>query len=420
VRSTEYFDPGWAEARETRETSLVVRGCLALFSFGLAVDTSIGTWLGSEGKQSLATSVALGITLLVPAGWHLATGGGIRRMPAPFLAMAGFVAWCAASLLWVEPFEFSHSTVDVVSRVQLLAFIWLSFQVVRSERDLRAVLFGYLLGCALLVALTWRNRLNEVLTFWERYAADGFDPNDMALYLALGIPMAAYLALSGRPGKHSGKLALLYLPLALSGVALSGSRTGLIASGLAVVGVVLWLARRSVTAWALTLTLLVAGLMVLLPSIPAESVARLLSVGDEIGSGSMGDRTEIWRAGLAVFPRHPILGVGVGCFGEAVSPYTHQRIVAHSTPLSVGVELGIVGLVIFFGAFGLAMWDARRSGRNEKALVWSLVMTWFIGIQSLTWEYRKPTWLLVLIAIVAAGLRPRSDATAKEGSPAEE
>jgi O-antigen ligase len=417
VRRAEYLAPGWTEAREERGTSLVVLCCLALFSFGLAADTSIGTWLGAAGTQSIATSAALGLPLLVPAGWYLVTGGGVRRLPVPFLAMAGFVAWSAVSLLWGQPFEFSQSVVNVVSRFELLIFVWLSFQIVRTERDLRAVLLGYLLGCSLLVALVWRNRLTGVFAFWERYSADGFDPNDMALYLALGIPMATYLALAGRPGRHAGKLALLYLPLALSGIALSGSRTGMIAAGLALVGVVLWLARRSVTAWALTLTLVVAGGMVLLPSIPAELVARLLSVGDEIGGGSLGDRTQIWRAGLAVFPHHPVVGVGAGCFGDAVSPYIHERIVAHSTPLSVGVELGVVGLVVFFGAFGVAMWDARRSGRNEKALVWCLVMTWFLGIQALTWEYRKPTWLLLLVAIVAADLRPHPGARSSGESP---
>ena len=48
-----------------------------------------------------------------------------------------------------------------------------------------------------------------------RYAAQGFDPNDMAVTLALGIPMATYLALDGgsRRWKH---LMLLYLPSSLS------------------------------------------------------------------------------------------------------------------------------------------------------------------------------------------------------------
>jgi O-antigen ligase len=405
---TPYLHPTWAETQETPATSWVVRSCLALFALGLAMDASIGTLLGAGGQQSLATSAALAAPLVIPGGWHLATGGPVRRMPAPFLALAAFVAWGALSILWAKH---GHVLVSITTLVQLLAFVWLGYQLVRSKRDLRAMFVGYLLGCHVLVVLTWRNYLNDVFIHWERFAADGFDPNDMAIYLALGIPMAAYLALSGSPGKHARLLWLLYLPLAASGVVLAGSRTGTLATGMVTGAVVLWLTRRSATASALTLMLLLAGVMVGVQSVPSESFARIFSVGREFG-GSIGGRAEIWGAGVKLFANNPVRGVGVGGFGDASNLYVHD--VAHNTPLSIAVELGLVGLVLFFGAFALAIWGVRFSGRNEKALVWCLFMTCFIGIQSLTWENRKPMWFLMLIAMVAAGIHPRPDAAEQE------
>jgi O-antigen ligase len=405
---TPYLHPTWAETQETPATSWVVRSCLALFGLGLAMDASIGTLLGAGGQQSLATSIALAAPLALPSGWHLVTGGPVRRMPAPFLALTGFVAWCAVSVLWARH---AHVLVSVTTAVQLLAFVWLGYQLVRSRRDLRAMLIGYVVGCCTLVVLTWRNYVNDVFVHWERFAADGFDPNDMAIYLALGIPMAAYLALSGSPGKHARLLWLLYLPLAASGVVLASSRTGTLATGMVMGAVILWLTRRSATASALTLMLLLAGVMVALQSVPRESFDRIFSVGREFG-GSMGGRAEIWGAGMGLFANNPVRGVGVGGFGNASNLYVHD--VVHNTPLSIAVELGLVGLVLFFGAFALAIRGVRFSGRNEKALVWCLFMTCFIGIQSLTWENRKPMWFLMLIAMVAAGIHPRPDSAEEE------
>jgi O-antigen ligase len=384
------------------------RTLLALFAFGLALDTSIGTWLGARGTASLVSSLTLGLPLLLPAAWHLGTGGGIRRAPASLVAMAGFVAWCAASTIWATQPDDS-ALVTTLTRAQLLAVAWMGWQLVRSDRDLRALMAGYVLGCVALVALTWRNDLIGLADVWDRYAADGFDPNDMAVYLAIGIPMAGYLAGAGRAGERLRLLYLLYVPVALSGIALSASRTGGIAAALAVAALIPWLALRSRQVVALAMVVLVAGALVALPRVPAASLDRIFSVGRHVGEEegpSLNARDRIWDAGLALLPEHPFRGIGAGGFASAVQPQTGERVFAHNTPLSIAVELGAVGLVLFFGAFGLALWRGRDAALDARMLVWSVVGTLLVGIESLTWEHRKPLWLVLLVTMVAAELRP--------------
>jgi urea transporter len=43
--------------------------------------------------------------------------------------------------------------------------------------------------------------------------------------------------------------------------------------------------------------------------------------------------------------------------------------------------------------------------REEKMLAWVLVMTWALGTESLTWEYKKTTWLVLLAGAAAGAIR---------------
>jgi O-antigen ligase len=400
-----HLDEDWTGPAPGPSAGRASRTFLGLFAAGVALDISIGTWLGAHGKQSLVSSLVLGLPLLLPAAWHFVSGGGVRRTPPALIAMAAFVAWSAASALWATQPD-DTAQVAAMTRAQLLAVAWLGFQVVRSERDLRSLLAGYVLGCVGIVALAWRNNLMGTLEDWNRFAADGYDPNDMSIYLALGIPMAGYLAGDAGPGRRRRLLALLYVPIALSGIALSGSRTGGIAAAVAIPVLLVTLSVRSRSTAALALAVLVLGAVVELPRIPQASIDRILTVQAEAADGAtVGGRNGIWGAGLDVLPAHFLTGVGVGGFGYAIASRTGERIVAHNTPLSIAVELGVVGIVLFFGAFGLALHRARRGGLEIQLLVWSVVGLCFLGIQSLTWEHRKPLWLVLLVALVAGELR---------------
>jgi hypothetical protein len=43
----------------------------------------------------------------------------------------------------------------------------------------------------------------------------------------------------------------------------------------------------------------------------------------------------------------------------------------------------------------------------ERCLWISLLLTWMIGVSALTWEYRKPTWLL--FSLLAAHVYSRRE-----------
>src|SRR6185436_14960972 len=121
--------------------------------------------------------------------------------------------------------------------------------------------------------------------------------------------------------------------------------------------------------------------------------------------GTLTHRTVIWAAGLQAFRDHAFLGVGAGAYGAAVLKAVDIPYVAHNTYLSVLVELGTVGGLLSVGLLASVVWCAVRMRDLERRLWITLLVAWGAGVSSLTWEYRKPTWLLFGLLVAHAYAR---------------
>jgi O-antigen ligase len=376
-------------ASGTTEASRLSRAALFAFAAGLPLNVMVATRLGS-------TSAALGIPLAVAAVWQVLSVGRLRRLSAPLLWMLAFTALSAVAIFWaIDVFWFE---VQVKTRAQLLAFLLLAWQIARSERDVHALLGGYLVGCFVTVAEVWRS-FASLGDAGERgigrWVAAGLDPNDMATTLAMGIPIAGFIAL--RRARWWHVLALAYIPLGGSGIALSASRGGAITAGAGALWLLVAAWRRDRLQFAAVMLLFAVGAGMGLRRLPTESWTRIVTIREEVQGGTLGDRVQIWRAGLAAFERHPVIGVGPGGFKAAVAPALHNRAAAHNTLLSIGVELGVIGLVVFLLVLCASLVALARAPPLERWLGWGLMLTWGVGSSALSWDYNKATWYVVLV-----------------------
>jgi O-antigen ligase len=78
--------------------------------------------------------------------------------------------------------------------------------------------------------------------------------------------------------------------------------------------------------------------------------------------------------------------------------------VAHNSFLSVAVELGVIGGLLFVGILGMAAVQAWSQPTRDARFWLTMLLVWSIGASSLTWEYRKPTWLFIGLCAVSAAL----------------
>jgi hypothetical protein len=391
-----------APARARPAGAWLRRTIVAAFFAGIPLDVTIARLVGS-------TSLVLGAPLALAAAWTVLSRFRVRPVNGALLALSAFGAWGAASTLWVFG---PDPTLAGLTYAQLTVFVWLSWQLLGTRKDLDAALAGFLVGCGAVAVGTWSAYLGGRTwsgEAWEgeaRYAREGYDPNDMAVTLAVAIPIAIYFAVTGR--RSWSRIVLAYVPLAGSAIALSGSRAGTLTAAFAVMIVLPWLARRSRGMLVATLLAAAISLAVVATQIPSDSWIRIFTIGDELTHGSLGDRTPLWLIALRVFGEHPLAGVGAGGFRYAAEGVVGFLTVAHNTPLEVAADFGAVGLVLFFGAVALAFRGAWRAAGDRRELCTALVLAWVVGSASLSWAAYKQTWFVLLVAAAAAARLPRA------------
>ena len=370
---------------------------LLLFAFVLPWEDALRLpLLGSAGRAAGLLLLALG----VPA---LFEGGRLRlRWPSLFLVfLALFVLWSAASLFWSH--DSAATAAHAFSRLQLLLTMLLAWQLLDTPERARPVMGAYVLGCCVAAGSAVFNYATGNEIVYQRYSASGTDPNDFATLVALGVPLAWFLVLNGARGVRSW-LPLLFLPVVPLTLLLTSSRGGSLVSGLAllVIPFTFRYVRRGVRRflWLAVAALAAAGVYAapLLTDLAGSSLARLATTAGEVSAGTLNERSELWEAGISLFSDTGVLGVGAGAFENAITPYAGEPKVAHNTYVSVLTELGPVGLFLFLSCFLTAAAPLVRLPPQQRTPLLILLLVLALGLLPLTWEVRKTTYFMLLLA----------------------
>ncbi len=386
---------------------------LWLFVFSIPVEKTIEIpGLGTIGRLA-------GLLALAGGALAVALEGRFRVPTATHVLMFAFVLWAALSYRWSIAPEFTAER--FLTNLQLLAVPLLIWTLCGFEQRCLALLDAYVFGALLTAAQTAGRFLSGAQTYYERFAAEGFDPNDLALTLALSLPAAYYLSL--RRGAKWQWVYLLHMASACFAILLTASRGGVLAMA-AGLSLILW-TLPAIPAW--RRRLLVAGgaaaLAAALILVPAASWQRLLTLASEMTEGTLNDRRVLWREGWRVFQHSPFVGIGAGAYPVALIPAFGEpwrfTPVAHNSFLSVLVETGVVGFVLFAAMLLVMAALALRLPWLERCFWLTVLAVWCLGVSALTWEYRKPTWFLFGILVAHVALRLERGARGWSPAPPE-
>jgi O-antigen ligase len=315
-----------------------------------------------------------------------------------------FVLWNTISIFWsAEP---RRSVDQVITWTLLLGLTFIIWDLYRTPASLLAGLQVYILGTFIAIGSAIYNFLigNAFYSNYERFSPGGTNPDGFGFIIALGIPVAWYLATSKNTNISGGLLKFVnyaFIPAAFFGLALSGTRTAMIAAIPGMIFGLTSLARLRIWARIAIFMFLLIVILILLPVVqPLKSFERFSTTTDALAQGDLNERTIIWRDGIEAFAERPIFGVGANMFRSVNS----LGKVAHNTFISVMIELGLIGLIMFVVILTIVVIQAWSLPKWDKSFWLSLLLVWAIGASSLTWEYRKTTWLFLNMIVASAAL----------------
>jgi O-antigen ligase len=307
-----------------------------------------------------------------------------------------FFIWNLMSMFW--SLDTKGTLQRIITYSQLFILMLIYWDVFQNTEKLVAGLQAYILGAYVLVASTIYNFLlgKSAVAYEGRYSATGVNAVDLALILMLGLPIAMHLFFIAR-GDVQGILQkvinFLFVPLSIFTIILTGSRTSLIAVipfGVFMIGTRQIKINQKVFIF---ITFFLASLF-FFPFIPQTVIDRLGTIGDSIGEGDLGGRVNLWREGIAVLADHPVLGIGGGAIDYTIGA------AVHNTFISVAAETGFIGFALFLSILGLVIYKVVGMPGRTSGLWLAVFMIWVIGVLSLSWEFRKVTWMMLSFMVI--------------------
>jgi O-antigen ligase len=354
--------------------------------------------VGTLGK--IAGLAALGATCL-----YVVVRGRVRRLSTFHYAAFAYLCWVVLSVLWSIAFSQSVER-RVNTYLQIFAMMWVVWEATPTRARLIGLLQAYVLGAYVAALNTIYNYANHrAAGAYERFAATGFDANDLGMLLALALPMAWYIG-SSAPGWIQRWLNRGYFLVGTVAILLTSSRGALLAAivGLLVIPWTLFRLRRGVRV--ATVAILIAAGTVAMWYVPAFAFKRLATTTTELRQGTLNSRIRIWKAGLAVVPRRPLHGVGpAGWYTATGRPFDKVTRAPHSTYLSILVEEGLIGLLLYLAIFPVVMKRLLPLPTFERRVGLALLATLIVVLTPLGWDSYKASWLiLALLASFGSGV----------------
>lgn len=282
-----------------------------------------------------------------------------------------------SALLAVNP---SLATDSFYSYLSLVVFYFILIMVIRSPYDLVFMVVCYIFAMAVYLAKSqWeffvhgQHRYTMGVVRMVGIESTFGGPNSLAMSIVVSLPMALLLwtfrkeiSANWPPFWHKWfpRFIIIYFGIAISSIILTNSRSGFVSLILFVTLV----GFKGKGIGKKLLYLLIGALIVIVAwqFIPEENKGRFRTIwapeaGPNSAQSSADGRIEGFRAGMTMFDRFPITGVGIGNFiGYRVHHVDGVPLQAHNLYGQVLGETGLIGGVTFLMMVMITLKNCRK------------------------------------------------------------
>jgi hypothetical protein len=273
-------------------------------------------------------------------------------------------------------YSYENAAPRVMVAVLLLIPLSAILLSVRTAHHFRIFVYAWMFG-------TWHICMNGV-SYWLQYGGradnaggQGGEANFLGAIIVTVTPIAFGLAINA---KHFlERMAFLGVAGCYAlGVLASGSRAGLLAM---IGGLGYWLMNTTRRGMAIGLFMMAAsGFLVAAPESFWEKMGTILGPKDTNPwvqgqvEPSKGERLVLWALAMRLWREHPVWGIGPLNYPvvsaeetDFTDPYQGQRgLQTHNTWLQLLAEYGVVGAMVWGGAFLLSTYCYRRARRRLR------------------------------------------------------
>ncbi len=375
---------------------------LAVFVFSLPWQNAVSI-AGTRSFSSL-----LGIVVVLTTALVVYRERRVAVPPPLFFALFAFAVLQLISFWW--SIRYSVSIERGQTLLQLVAMVWIVGELADGPRRFFGLMQAYLLGAVVVAFFLIQAYLSGQALESYRYAPEDFSLNGSAIMLAIGISFALILVHQREPARFL-YLNIAFVPLAMFAVVLTGSRSGFIATVLALLGIVLVIGGQRALQRVVWSTAILSAFVVLFFAVSSdqqleENVKRISFASETSSLATLTGRTTIWSAGIDSFQESPFLGKGGGTFPLAVRDELGSPRAPHNLFISVAVEGGIVGLVVIVIALLAALVPTLR----VRGILRALFVILFLVVLEMAFianvDTNKVVWfVLALLSMAPVALR---------------
>jgi O-antigen ligase len=343
--------------------------------------------------------------------------GDVYPRPVVFhLLFVLVLLWMIFSSLWsLEP---DLARRDVIKGIQSMFIVFLMWFIITNKSRLLTTYLGFVVGAFFLCLMVIRSfieglaaggvtRVGAVDRNAVEFATVIADENEIAIIIAVALVLSVYVYRESS-SKLVKMFTLFFVLPAIVTVLMTGSRTGLVVLSLPLIYLMYTLKDSSVFAKLLFSLILVAAVTLIILFIPDGTLQRLATTTDSVTTGDMNERTVIWKIGLNEWKEHPAVGIGLDSFLRVADRH-HNDHIAHNTYVSLLVEQGLVGIILYLSLIVSLFYYIVRIRRmetdgvvNNNAVYFLFAVMFVILISQITLNLQNRLSLWVMYGLVIA------------------
>ena len=382
---------------------------------GVSLATSVVRGSGIAARLDLPlTALQFGfLAIALLALWVAPSTARRRSLTSMHYLAFAFVLFAAFTTLW-SPVPATTTVRSLLYLLMLLVALetsrirWADAAVLSRDLILLFWLAVIVSALGLLLAIVG---VPGMLGAYERFKGLTINSDVAAWIATIAFPIG-YSRLFGETGRHRVWIIVGGSILAIA-VVTSGTRGAMVALVGAIVVVHLLRVRSWIVGASIAGVILAASVVMLSGILP---VGRVAEHSTDISSGRFG----LWDMGIALWTRRPIGGWGFGSTSYLPGFANQDGMSLHNAYLSVLVETGAVGCVLFIALLIrlFVRWKARPESGIIAAAVAVLVNGVFeSSLVNLGSPMTMEAWLVLGALFAAGGLSRVRDATEPTPKP---